>query len=189
MPSDRELGYPLLRFTDAIAAPFDAIDQLVRDTPEGPGWSQLLDVDRCPDAFLPFLGQFVGVEVDPNVSPDAQRAQIKGEGGFDRGTPGAMIAAAQRYLTGDQHVDLIERAPDDLGDVNAYYLIVQTYGAETPDPPSVLEALLAAKPAGITLDYFVVGGATYAYVVANYASYTALQAAFPSYAALSSFKP
>lgn len=189
MQSDAELGFPLFNFIDVIASQFAAIDVLVRDTDEGPGWSQVFDLDRAPDAVLPFLGQMVGVAVDPEIGPDRQRIQIRAESGFDRGTPAAIINSAKRYLTGAQHVDLTERAPDQDGIEQAYQLVVTTYRTETPNPAQVASALLSQKPAGIVLTYTVIGGATYAYMTSHYATYAGFTTAFTTYALATNYVP
>jgi hypothetical protein len=127
------------------------IDDLVADSDAGPGWSPIMDVDRAPVKALPWLGQWVGVTVDTSRSEDAQRAQIRDEAGFRRGTPAAIVAATRSTL-----VPVVSDPPTVLmteRDTGAYRLKIRTYDVETPDPAATLAAILTQKPAGIVLDY------------------------------------
>src|SRR4051812_14635550 len=132
---DVDYSWSLLIYINAIGEMFQLVEDLVRDTPEGPGWSSLLDLDRCPDAALPWLAQLVGVRLLPNSTPDEQRARIASTDGFKRGTRDALIGAAQATLTGDKTVIFRERDHDNADTPNyAYYLTVLTYANETPVP-------------------------------------------------------
>jgi Phage tail protein (Tail_P2_I) len=91
----------------ALAAMFEQVFAIVADqgSPDEPasyqaGWSTLLDPSTCPTAFLPYLAQFIGASVPPGTEDATARAIIRSEQGFQRGTPGAIVAAAQRFLTG-----------------------------------------------------------------------------------------
>lgn len=95
-----------------------------------------------------------------------------------RGTPGAMLAAAQLHLTGTQTVYLMERFGD------ADHVSIATLTAETPDAPAVLAACMAAKPVGLLLTHTVIVGGTYSDVLATFPTYTAVKAARADYAAL-----
>jgi hypothetical protein len=152
----------LATYAGAIGAMFAPVDDLVRDTDAGDGWTALLDVDRAPADALAFLAQFVGVD------------------GFKRGSAGAVRAAAQQYLTGARRVIFRER------DGGAYRLTVITYTADTPDPAAVLRALLAQKPAGIILTHLVENGQDYQQVRTIHATYAAVKAAYPTYGAMTS---
>jgi len=159
---DPDNGWSLLILLNAIGAMYQLIEDWVRDQPEGPGWSLLLDVNRCPDEALPWLAQFVGVRLLPGSTPDEQRARIESTDGFKRGTPAAIVGAAKATLTGGQTVVLRERdgqgaghptAPD-----SAYYLTVVTYQGQTPNPTATKNAILAQKPGGIVLNYLTEAG-------------------------------
>lgn len=148
--ADADLGWPLLNFLAALGAITQGVDDIVRDSPEGPGWSVLFDVDRAPLDVLPWLGQWVGVTVDTTRTDADQRQQIRDESGFRRGTPAAIVAAAQTTLTGTKTVLMYER------DTGAYRLTIHTFSDETPDPAATLAAILTQKPAGIILFYSVI---------------------------------
>ena len=59
-----------------------------------PGWSQAVDINRCPDFALPWLAQFVGAEVPVNTTLDRQQVtqKIEQRAGFNRATSAAIVA-------------------------------------------------------------------------------------------------
>jgi hypothetical protein len=143
---DEALGWPLLIFVQGLAEMARQVEELVRpDAIDRRAWDPLLDVDLSPDWNLPYLGQFVGVRVTPGGTPAQWRAQIKGVGGFKRGTVAAMKEAVRATLTGTQFVDVIER------DGDAWHITVTTRSAETPNPSVTLAAAMAQKAAGLVL--------------------------------------
>src|SRR5215468_578343 len=66
---DGTVGWSLAFFCGALGAMFQEVQDLARDSPDGPGWSAVMDLDRCPDGWLPWLAQFVGVTVVPGSTP------------------------------------------------------------------------------------------------------------------------
>jgi threonine dehydrogenase-like Zn-dependent dehydrogenase len=135
---------------------FQPVADVARDTPAGPGWSAVLDLGRCPDAWLPWLAQFVGVTVIAGSTPNAMRERIASTDGFKRGTPEAIRGAAQATLTGNRTVTFRERdanSPDP-----PYTLEVVTLTGETPNPAATRAAIVAQKPGGIVLNYRTVEG-------------------------------
>jgi uncharacterized iron-regulated membrane protein len=153
--ADASYGWSLLILCNAIGTMFQLIDDVVRDSEDGPGWSMLLDLDRTLDEALPWLGQFAGVRVISGSTPDQMRQRIRSTDGFRRGTAAAMRGAAQATLTGAQTVLFHER------DGDPYFLSVETYADQTPDPAATEAALLAQKPGGIVLTYRTVTGQTW----------------------------
>ena len=69
---DSSNAWALLILCNAIGLMYQDVEDLVRDSPDGPGWSSLLDLDRCPSWALDWLGQFAGVRI-PFGLTDAQR--------------------------------------------------------------------------------------------------------------------
>jgi hypothetical protein len=145
---DADYAWALLILCNAIGVMFQLVDDWVRDTQAGPGWSPLLDLNRCPSDALGWLGQFNGSRIPTGLTDAQQRAFIKDASAFRRGTPAAMIAAVQATLTGTQTVTLVER------DGDPYYLTVQTIASETPDQAKTHAAILSQKPGGIVLGTF-----------------------------------
>lgn len=176
---DASYGFALRAYSRALGAMFEEVSWYTRETGTEPGWSRLADLDTTPSKALGWLAQFVGVRLDPALDDAAQRARIRATDGFKRGTLGAIVAAAQQYLTGMKRVVLVERAGGD-----AYALDLITYTSETPDEPAVLAAVTAQKPAGIILTYNVLTGQTFAQLKATYATFAAVEAHYPTFAAV-----
>jgi hypothetical protein len=131
------------RLQDIREVVFDDIDE------DHPGWSHVLDVDRAPEEWLGWMAQFAGVRLQQGLDEVTQRARIKSTDGFRRGSPGAIVGAAQQYLTGDKTVYLVERHG------SPYRLTVTTVAGETPDVASVVAAIKAQKPAGIVMGHTI----------------------------------
>jgi hypothetical protein len=176
-------AWSLLVYLNAAARPYELVEAWVRDTEQGPGWSLLLDVDRCPPEALPWLAQLVGVRLIPGASADDSRARIRAVGGFHRGTRQAIYAAAKQTLTGAQNVFITERAATPEGPPvwGAYYLDVMTYANETPSQFETLQAILSQKPAGLVLNYRVQTGQSYRQVRDRFATYQDVRDTYPTY--------
>lgn len=181
-----ENDYPLAKFLGGLGTMIQVIDDYARDQlisgDFAPGWSQLLDLARCPTVALPWLGQFVGVPVSLGLDAAGQRSQISAVGGWNRGTKTSIAAAAALYLTGNKTVIMRERSPIACPSEPAYGLEIITYDFETPDSAKTLAALIAQKPAGIVLDYQVLPGQDFELLYENnvnfqavYTKYTTMQ--------------
>lgn len=176
---DGQAEWHLAHYCGAIGVMFQSVADVARDTPDGPGWSAVLDLDRCPDAWLPWLAQFVGVDLLPGTSPADMRERIAGTGGFHRGTPEAIRVAAQATLTGTRTVYFRERYSG--GADPPYTLQVVTLTTETPSPSATLAAILAQKPGGIVLDFHTVAGWDYTALKATAYTYATLKTKFYTY--------
>lgn len=187
---DPQAGWSLLIYVNAIGTMYQLVEDWVRDTPDGPGWSLLLDVNRAPDEALAWLAQLAGVRLFPGATPDENRARIISTDGFRRGTREAMIGAAQATLTGRKFVLFRERDhdPADTPDY-AYYLTVSTYANETPDPAATLAALLAQKPGGIVMTYRTQTGQTWQQVKDDFATWADVKAHYPDWASVRADEP
>lgn len=146
---DEDNDWHLLKFCDALVEGLGIamIDTYVSDSDDRPGWQIVFDPDDSPEEALPYLGQFVGVELEPELTVAEQRLKIKLPEGFRRGTLAALEAAIQRTLTGSKTV-LIEERPDG----EAYQLYIRTFASETPSEDATLAAILTQKPIGIVLE-------------------------------------
>lgn len=182
---DPDNAWSLLILCNAIGTMFQEVEDIVRDSPDGPGWSELMDLNRCPPEALGWLGQFAGVRIPPYLTEAQQRAWVAGTDGFHRGTVASMIASCQATLTGTKTVLFRERVGGPTtAPAYAYYLSVFTYTAETPNPAATQAALLAQKPGGLVLVYQAITGQTYQSLKTGYATYNAVKAAFVDYTAL-----
>jgi hypothetical protein len=146
----------------AVASMFDesvlyAMDYDDPDTGEFyAGWEILFDPDRAPANALPYLAQYRGERL-PSILSEAQaREWIKDAPNQERGTTRSVFEAAQRKLTGDRLVSLLERP---AGVVDAVQVV--TYAAQTPDPAGTQADILSVLPADVLLTYVVSNGAVW----------------------------
>jgi len=187
------LGYPLANYCGAIGEMFQKLDDYSRaqgvNGKYAPGWSQLLDPLRCPKDALPWLGQFVGVQVNTALSEADQRNQIIQRNGWSRGTVGAMVAALAATLTGTKSITVIERDSSVVPSLPAYGISLYSRTSETPNSAASLAAVQAAKPAGLVLNYVVLPNATYGDLFSAYATYGIIYSTFRTYQGVYENKP
>ena len=76
-----------------------------------PGWSQVLDINRAQTTVLPWLGQFVGVRINPseNISKTALTKKIKNHSSFQRGTRDALVSALVAAVNAASVIDIDSR--------------------------------------------------------------------------------
>lgn len=182
------LSPDLATYAQAIGRMFSQVETLSADTDTDDGWSIILDVDRCPDYALPYLGQFVGVSVPIGTDEASARQLIRDKPRQSRGTPASIVAAAQRNLTGSKSVVLRER-DGAVGTDDPYRITVITYTAETPDPDAVLNEILTVKPGGIVLNYLTLAGQDWQAVANTYGTWTAVDTAYPNWRGVKSDLP
>jgi hypothetical protein len=145
--ADEQNDWALLKLCGALGQVHAPVHDIVSDPDGGPPWARLLDPDRAPAVFLPWLAQVVGERVPAGETEAAARTRIKLPQGNIRGKVPALVAAAQRTLTGAKFVQVLERTG------SAYTLTVVTQASETPDAPQTNRDLQAAKPAGLILTH------------------------------------
>lgn len=163
---DEDNDWAMLVFFGALAARWQEIEDLARDSDAGPGWSIILDLARIPDKGLPYIGQFKGQVSLDGLSAAQRRTKIASAQSFERGSPEAIIDSAKTHLTGAKRVLFAEAVE---GNPFLYYVV--TFAADTPDEDQVLADLKASKPYWYLFDYHV----------STDWDYGALRAAFPSY--------
>jgi hypothetical protein len=173
--SDEELGWPLLTYWGLIARLCQEIDDLVRDSDEGAGYTSLMDPDRIKPEGLPWLGQLIGVRMLPNMTTQQQKDRIAGTDGFKRGSSAAVAVATQLHLTGDKNVIINEM----LGG-NPYRIGVVTWADETPDPAQTELDIEEQLPWWITLEYNVEGAWGYLPLRTAFDDYEAILLHFTS---------
>jgi hypothetical protein len=179
---DEDRGWPLLRLCGALARPLDDIDEYVGDRPDGTsGWTHLLDPRTAPARALPFLAQFVGVTLEPQLDEAEQREKIAQPRNFARGTAAALRSEIQLTLTGTRAVSIVER----LGG-NAYRLWVRTRDDETPSAARTIAAIEAHKPLGVMLVYEQIEGWAWDDVVAEHDDWADVHTGYASWVDLRS---
>lgn len=124
------------------------------DDPDDPSWvpgfGTLFDVDLIPNAYLPYLAQLVGVPGSALIGADDATARqiIRAEQSQQRGTPGAILAAAKRNLSGSQSVFLVERTAAD-GSADPYHFQLIVRPEEIIDLAQLTNVVNGCKPGGI----------------------------------------
>lgn len=180
---DEANDWPLLRFCAAWIAPLEPVNEIVRERGDSPPWGVLFDVDNCPAWALPFLAQYVGVVITPEMSEDQIRNEILEPTGWARGREPAIRIAAQRTLTGDQRVIIRPRTPE----AGVHY--IRTLKSETPDEERTRAVLRAALPAWEVLDYAAIDGVTWGDIAASYEDWAEILATFDGWADLADILP
>lgn len=167
-----------LSFVGALGTTLDELWDVIEDN-DVP-WTKAMSPTDAPAIALGWLAGLAGVLIESGWTEEQTREAIRTRPGQKRGTPAAIIAAAQRSLTGTKHVVMNER------DSSAYHLTIRTYTSETPNSATVLRDILTQKPAGIVLNYATSSGRLYSEVGASEANYTAAGTDFSSYNAMRS---
>ncbi len=203
----------LLRWLSGIGSMLQTLDDLVRDSPSGPGWSLIMDLSRCRSEYLPWLAQFVGVRVDTSATAAAQRAQITDEPATKRGTVPALLAAASPYLMAGTIPHLHERDTDAYhatmvvftnqlqggpwDDLAANFVswdavasAFATWNAIGPaSGPDLARAIDAAKPAGLVLSLTISDSGSWDDLAANFVSWDAVASAFATWNTVAAYLP
>lgn len=161
-------------YVQALCECIREVDDLVRDSDAGTGWSSILDLQRIPVEGLPWLAQWIGVAAITGLSEQQQRDRIAAHANWKRGSVGAIIASAQLHLTGNKTVILRERFGG-----SAWQLVIITNTSETPDAAQTLRDILEQKPAGIVLTYNVLDGQDFQQLLTDHPTF---QNVFADYA-------
>jgi len=170
---DPEQGYALQRYCQALARPFEIVQTLVRDSDTGEvGWSILVDPNRAPDEFLPWLRQLAGVHPILGEPAADLRERIKEAEGFDRGTPGAIMARAAQL--GMPTTLLQERYLGSAWRVRFLFVLAE----HTDEKEAELVRML---PAGIVHEVGFWSGTTYEMSEATAGTYSAAEAGAGTY--------
>jgi hypothetical protein len=157
----------LADYVAAISSMWTEVEQFAAD-PENDvvAWQALFDVDIAPFMALPWLAQCVGDRLPVGLDEAGARDWITRSPNWNRGTPGAIVDAVKRVLTGTQAVLLAQRAHLDLSaDIDCVAVI--TYADETPDVQAVENALRRNVPADLIVEYQTQSGATWLTVQAG----------------------
>lgn len=178
-----QAGELLPPLVEALTAELEPVDALVSDTPARPGWAGVLDLDTttAPE----WLGQLAGVEVPPGLDLEARRTYVRDTGGWRRGTPRSIRAAARATLRGGVGlVELVER------DGSPYRFRVRVYAAQVLDLDATRRAVEALKPAGLVATVESATGGSYAHLTERHpGTYADLSALFPTYADVATHVP
>lgn len=131
---DSERDWISLRICMAICAGrIDLLHELlIDDITNLPAWAKVMDPQSCPETCLPYLAQFSGAILTPEMSEAARRAAIEVPEAFSRGRLASLEAVVKRRLTGTKYVKITERYS-----LSPWRVRIETLEAETPDPEAV----------------------------------------------------
>lgn len=189
--ADARLGYPLLRWLSLlgdqageISDLFDRIDVLpVEDGGDPDATSALTDPTAADAAWLPWLAQFVGVQLDESMTEAEQRDAVRyASSGLRAGTKTGVAAAAKTVLTGGKYAKVYDHAVPNAGGTldpgSQWDVTIVTRTSETPDPALVLATVVAkgAKPVGDVLHHQPYS-ATWAQIEAAFPTWADIEAA------------
>lgn len=153
------------------------------------GWTILFDPDRCPAKALPYLAQVIGERLPVGIAEPYAREWIKDAPNRRRGTTMSLVRVAQRSLTGQRTVQLIERSGAGGGD-DQDRLVLNTYAVETPDPARTERELRRdALPFDVELVYQAISGQTWEGVRTTHATWADVQADYENWAAAQADMP
>lgn len=180
--ADPGTGFTLLRFLAAVLGPADAVETLAdrfdyigpAEGGDGTGTSDLVDPQTADEAWLPWLGQLVGVQPNLGLTGQALRDAVGGAtAGWRGGTAQAIADAARSALTDTRYVRVYSHSTS-TGSGGPWDILLVTRLSETPSSEAVLQAVRDkhAKPAGVRLWHRPYG-----------ASWATLQEAYPTWQA------
>lgn len=164
----------LQKFCEALSLPQEIVKELVGEGADGePAWSLAFDVDNCPASVLPYLAQFVGVVITPEMTEEQIRNEIRKPTGWERGQDASILIAIQRTLTGTKWVTLRPNNPE----TGKTY--IATLLSETVSPTRTSTIARSVVPAWSVLVYEALEGVTVAALSAGkYETVATLSAAF-----------
>ena len=155
---------------------FQELDDIVNH-PE-----DLVQPDRAPAKWLPWLGQFIGAGIPPGGSGnvDADRAAIKDPPRRRRGTVDAIL---EEVSVGLQPGAVIFYSERDVGG-SAYHgqITVRQSDLRPGESLSTIRTrVLRAKPSLVLIDVYVTTGGDYAALRTTHATYAQVTSVFKDY--------
>lgn len=186
---DEEHDWAALKFCMALTAGnIDLIHELVTEAGDRPPWQILFDPENCPEIALPYLAQFVGARISPDMSEAQIREAIREPQAFRRGTIPAIEEVAKRRLTGTKTVIIEERYTG-----LPWRLRIVTLVEETPDPATTeREITEEQKPIGILLFFNRRANWTWGEIkaeIATYPTWLSLRTAFATWFIVRTHEP
>jgi hypothetical protein len=166
------------KFCAAFAKLYDPAAEVVQVNGSKPGFAILADPVNCPQQWLPWLGQFVGIPPEVGLAMlnagqvSTLRAWIKSPIGYTRGKPSAMRLTAEVTLTGTKTLYFYVKYGGAAFEIRAASLI-----SETPNPTATKEAIESMMAAWEVLHYEAVTAGTMAILEASHATMALIEAA------------
>jgi Phage tail protein (Tail_P2_I) len=168
-----------------VSGSIDAIHLYVTEQEGRPGWQIILDPQRAPAEVLPWLAQFDGATLRPDMDTAQRRDAIVTPEAFGRGTIPAIERVAKRRLTGTKTVIITERYTG-----SAWRLRIETIEGETPEPEKTEQEIVdEQKPIGIVLFFNSRAVWDWAEVVFEKATWLKLREDFPTWFDVRTYEP
>jgi P2-related tail formation protein len=142
----------LQRFLTAASAPYEQVAEIAEETgSEGeagwvPAYGKLLNPSTCPAKYLPWLGQFAGVEVPKTMTGAEARELVMHEPGLERGTRQAVEGAIRRII-GKTEPFMIQERTEANGSEGAYHFNVLVKPGKSST--ALKQAIEEQKPGGV----------------------------------------
>lgn len=170
--TDEATGFQLRGLCEDLMAPLQRVYDLVREREGVAAGGTMLDPDNVPAEGLLYLSQYVGAKLQPIMSEQQERDEIKRPTTWRRGETETIELVVKRELTGTQWITVRPRTPE----VGRIY--IRTLLSETPNPERLKATLLSdAIPAFQVMDYEAITGLGYADLEASkYKTYEELEA-------------
>lgn len=185
---DEANGFALRLFCEGLCAPLQPVYSLARERDEQKGWAIIFDPANAPAEALPYLAQYVGVEITPEMDEAQIRAEIEQPTGWRRGQAEPLRTAVRRTLTpvlpGEETRIIIRPRTPEPG-----HHQIRTWLSQTPDEDRTAAVIRAALPAWESVEYLAVTGMTYADVKAEEETYADVKADFATYKVLAETLP
>jgi hypothetical protein len=152
----------LERYLEAAAKPMEAVREVAEETGEPghagyvPGYGVIFNPTTCPAKWLPFLGQFVGVEV-PKMATEAEaRTLLKEEPGLERGTLKALEGAIRKVIGNTEPFTIQERTALNGSEAAYHFNVIVKPGKASTE---LKEAIERVKPGGLQFSLIEVANA------------------------------
>lgn len=182
--TDESTGFQLRGLCEDLMIPLQRVYDLVREQEGRAAGGTMLDPDNVPAEGLPYLAQYVGAKLLPNMSEQQRRDEIKRPTTWRRGETETIELVVKRELTGDAWIRIRPRTP------GPGHIYIRTLTSETPSPARLEATLLeAAIPAWVVMDYEAIEGVSWTDVAADWESWEALEASFTSWNAITTMLP
>jgi hypothetical protein len=117
---DEKFGFFGKHLCDALMAMMQGLDQILIDSDSNPGWTSIADPVTCPEAWLPWCAQLLGVVLPPDLTAEQQRSYIIEHPAQKRGTRESLLTFIHERAPSAQ---VIERENPN-GEAKAYWFLI-----------------------------------------------------------------
>lgn len=171
--TDEATGFQLRQLCEVLMTPLQRVYDLVREREGRATGGTMLDPDNAPAEGLPYLAQYVGAKLLPNMDEQQRRDEIKRPSTWRRGETETIELVVKRELTGTAWIRIKPRTP---GPGQIY---IRVLAEQCPSPDRLEQTLLdEAIPSWCVVDFEAIVGVKYVDLDAGWETYGDLDAAF-----------